>query len=103
MNEEGPYYLDFLLYCHVPMLGCVARGGRRVYNCSQCRRGIDALAAEVEVWELATRERPDLGNGMTPYSQRGALLAGVLRRVRYRPGAAFILRWQEPQPAQRST
>jgi hypothetical protein len=95
VSEEGPFYLDYLLFCHVPMLGAT-RAGRRTYVCSRCKRRIDALAAEVEVWELATTERPDLGNGQTPYTERGQLLAGVLRRVRWLPDQGrYLLRWGE--------
>lgn len=92
MGEEGPFYLDGLLYCHLPMDPVTSRRGR-AYRCGVCRHSVDALAAEVEVWELATEARPELGSGSTPYADRAARLAPVLRWVRPLCTGDYPLRW----------
>ncbi|GAA1794316.1 hypothetical protein GCM10009682_15130 [Luedemannella flava] len=92
MNEEGPFYLDRFLYCHAPMWAVIDRRGRR-YRCKVCNQSIDALAAEVEVWEQATAERPELGFWGTPYEERAARLTGVLRWARRLDTGGYVLRW----------
>lgn len=94
-DEEGPFYLDGLLYCHAPMWSVTGRGGSRRYTCKVCRVSIDALAAEVEVWERATAERPELGFWGTPYTERAARLAGLLRWARQVGDGRYILRWHD--------
>jgi hypothetical protein len=87
-----PFYLDGLLYCHAPMRP-VTRRTRRRYECPVCRCSVDALAAEVEVWEQAHTARPDLGAGSTPYEHRAARLAAVLRWARLLANGRYTLRW----------
>ena len=85
-----PFYLHGLLRCCGTPTWSVTRSGNRRYRCATCGHGIDALTAEVEVWELAWQRKPDLGNGRTPYEQRGVLLAGVLDHVNIvTTGAAY--------------
>lgn len=97
VREEGPFYLDGLLYCHVPMRPVTWRR-ERTYQCGACRYAVDALAAEVEVWELATRQLPELGNGSTPYAQRAERLTAVLRWARLHNHGHYLLRWLD-QPS----
>jgi hypothetical protein len=92
--EAGPFYLEGLLFCHVPMRPVTWRRDR-AYQCGACRWSIDALTAEVEVWELATRARPRLGDGSTPYAKRRALLASMLDRVRSLDIGRYELLWQQ--------
>ena len=87
-----PFYLDGLLYCHGAMRP-VTRRTRRRYECPVCQASVDALAAEVEVWEQAHTARPELGDGSTPYQQRAARLAPVLRWARLLANGRYLLRW----------
>jgi hypothetical protein len=77
----GQFYLGGLLRCCAEVMWSVNRGQDRRYRCGVCGRGIDALSAEVEVWELAHHQYPALGGGHTPYDDRGVLLARVLHHV----------------------
>jgi hypothetical protein len=72
----------------------VTRRLDRRYRCDHCGQGVDALSAEVRVWELATRARPRLGGGLTPYAERRQLLLGCVSRVhRVGGGVGFRLHW----------
>jgi hypothetical protein len=99
-GQEGPFYLDGLLYCHAPMRPVTWRR-ERSYQCGVCRHSVDALAAEVEVWEMATHQRPALGTGSTPYAERALRLAGALRWARWLPNGRYILRWLDAIEDQR--
>ena len=73
---------------------CVTRAATRRYRCGVCEQGLDALAAEVEVWELARTRIPTLGNAHTPYDERARPLASALRAIdvaRSSSGHRFVL------------
>ena len=70
-----------------------SRGAGNVPTSVVCRYSVDALAAEVEVWELVTRQRPELGIGSTPYTQRADRLVAVLRWARLHNNGQYLLRW----------
>jgi hypothetical protein len=89
---EELFYLAGLLYCHAPMRPETSRQGR-LYRCGVCSDMIDALSAEVEVWELATNQRPGLGFWGTPYEERAARLRDVLRWARLLKTGRYLLRW----------
>ena len=76
-----PFYLHGLLRCCGTPMWSVTRSDNRRYRCATCGHGVDALTAEVEVWELACQREPALGDGRTPYEHRGVRLAGVLDQV----------------------
>ncbi|GAA1784284.1 hypothetical protein GCM10009682_03090 [Luedemannella flava] len=89
------YYLSGLLRCCDEVMWSVSRGMDRRYRCAVCGQGVDALAAEVEVWERAHLRRPSLGTPHTPYHQRGAALRRALSRVdvvRSGNGVRFVIR-----------
>ncbi|WP_344128862.1 hypothetical protein [Luedemannella flava] len=101
------FYLNGLLHCcDVPMWPITRRTYDdrvlRRYRCERCGQGVDALAAEVEVWELATRAAPALGHPHTPYDLRGAQLVGALARVS-RSGDRFALVWITMGPSSRKS
>jgi hypothetical protein len=77
----NPLYLHGLLRCCDAPMWSVTRRGNRRYRCDVCCWSIDALSAEVEVWELVCRRVPDFGDGHTPYEQRGGRLTNVVRHV----------------------
>jgi hypothetical protein len=94
LRKFGEFYLSGLLHCcGLAMWPVTRRAGRR-YRCEVCGRGLDAIAAEVVVWDQAWRAQPLLGNGLTPYEQRHALLAAALSRVDVsRTGGSYQLSW----------
>ncbi|MFC7478829.1 hypothetical protein ACFQX7_00460 [Luedemannella flava] len=100
------FYLNGLLHCcDVPMWPITRRTYDdrvlRRYRCERCGQGVDALAAEVEVWELA--RGPPLRWGIpTPYDLRGAQLVGALARVS-RSGDRFALVWITMGPSSRKS
>jgi hypothetical protein len=71
----------------------VTRRIDRRYRCTECGRAVDALSAEVTVWEKARLARPSLGTGATPYDQRQVLLAREVLRVDLTAGGGFRLWW----------
>lgn len=92
--EEGPFYLDGLLQCHVLMRPVTWRR-ERSYQCGRCGYSVDALGAEVEVWEQARLARPRLGTGRTPYAERGWRLSAELTRARLLANGRYALDWRD--------
>jgi hypothetical protein len=90
----GPFYLAGLLHCcGVPMQTVTWRADRR-YRCLSCGRGVDAISAEVEVWDRTWRTDRLLGDAFTPYQDRQFLLSSVLARVDRSTGdTAYHLSW----------
>src|SRR3954454_4310230 len=90
----GPFYLTGLLRCCGVPMWSVTRAGSPRSRCAACGWGVDAVAREVEVWELAHTSQPRLGHPHTPYGERGGLLAVALRAVEVthgRSGHQFAL------------
>jgi len=99
-QQPDLYYLHDLLHCHDGhRMTASQRGTQRVYRCPSCGRQVDALGVEVEVWERLTRDRPDIGEPATLYSERNAILCRVLRAVELgAEGTAFRLIRRPPAP-----
>ena len=95
MSTDEPFYLDGLLVCECSagMRGGLWRQGRR-YRCDRCGNVVDALGVEVEVWEVVTQERPELGSGRTAYLNRGPILSRVVEAVQMLNSGRFHPRWR---------
>src|SRR3954454_13188793 len=65
-----PFYLQGLVRCCGMPMWSVTRHNSRRYRCATCGHGIDALTAEVEVWERACERNLSIGDGRTPYEKR---------------------------------
>ena len=62
-----------------------------------CRRRVDAIAVETEVWQRVSYLRPTVCDPSLPANFRHVLLATLLTRIELGPrGLTFRLRWQPP-------
>ncbi len=99
MTGTVEFYLRELLTC--PCGGLMLPSTRihtRFYTSSHgCRRRVDAIAVETEVWQRVSRLRPTVCDPSLPDNLRHVLLTTLLTRIELRPGGmAFRLHWQPP-------
>lgn len=91
-RPEQPFYLNMLLWCHQPMQPVTFRPDR-TYQCGSCKRAVDALTAEVDVWDIVIKTRPTLGTAHTPYRMRAAILFEAVASVQL-TGDGYLIQWR---------
>jgi hypothetical protein len=97
------FYLRELLTCPCGglMLPTIRIDTRFYISGDGCRRRVDAIAVETEVWQRVSRLRPTVCDPALPDDLRHVLLATLLTRIELGPhGLTFRLRWKSPGTTQ---